>query len=140
MPSTISKTTVRALLDLVSARWPVRTIENLFIDAGIEAVPADQAPVESGERRTAARQYLHSLNLDTPRDCARLLPVFDGDLLSDWDDGTQDPDRVRLLERLRRDGFERGPEGKLRATGGPTLRSFRRWGRMRRCYASTWSD
>lgn len=91
------------------------TIEDVFTDAGVVPVPEGDAPQEQGVRRTTARQYLHSLDLDNPRDCLKLMPVFEQALenMTGWD-GKPDPTRARLLDRLRRDGFERRPDGMIR--------------------------
>ncbi|RKT86345.1 abortive infection Abi-like protein [Saccharopolyspora antimicrobica] len=123
----MSKATIRALLDEFAASWTIRTIEDVFTDAGIVPVAPGEAPEEQGERRTTARQYLHSLDLSDPRDCLTLMPVFELVLedMMNWD-GTPAPQRVRLLERLRRDGFERQPDGTIRPTSAvvlPTLPS-----------------
>lgn len=117
MAGTLSKATIRALLDEFAGSWTVRTIEDVFIDAGIVPVPEGDAPQEQGVRRTVARQYLHSLNLNNPRDCFELMPVFEQALedMTGWD-GKPDPSRTRLLDRLRRDGFERRPDGTIRPT------------------------
>ena len=113
--ATLSPATIRVLLDEFAASWTLRTIEEVFVDAGITAVPDDEAPPEQGQRRSAARQYLHSLDLENPRHCLRLLPVLEAALedMNDWQ-GKPDPTRSRLLSRLRRDGFDREEDGKIR--------------------------
>lgn len=123
MPGTFSKATIRALLDEFAASWTIRTIEDVFVDAGIMPVPEGEAPYESGQRRTVARQYLHSLDLDDPRDCIKLLPVFERvleDLNNSWDD-QPNPDRLRLAARLKREGFERQPDGSIIAKAAVVL-------------------
>lgn len=122
MAGTLSKATIRALLDEFASSWTVRTIENAFTDAGIVPVAEGEAPHESGDRRTIARQYLHSLNLDNPRDCLKLLPVFQQVLedMNRWD-GEPDANRRRLLNRLRGDGFERGVDGSIRPVDAVVL-------------------
>jgi hypothetical protein len=119
---TLSKATIRALLDEFAGSWTVRTIEDAFTDAGIVPVPEGDAQQEQGVRRTVARQYLHSLDLDNSHDCLRLMPVFEQALedMARWD-GKPDPSRTRLLERLRRDGFERRPDGTIRPTTAMVL-------------------
>lgn len=117
MAGTISKATIRVLLDEFAGSWTVRTIEDVFNDAAIVPVLEGEAPQESGVRRTVARQYIHSLDLDSPRDCVKLLPVLESvlDQLDGWD-GNPDPTRARLVKCLQRDGFERTPEGRIRPT------------------------
>lgn len=122
MAGTLSNTTIRALLDEFAGSWTVRTIEDAFTDAGIVPVPPGEAPEEQGVRRTTARQYVHALNLGNPRDCLKLMPVFEQALedMTGWD-GKPDLSRTRLLERLRRDGFERRPDGTIRPTTAVVL-------------------
>lgn len=117
MTGTLSKGTIRALLDEFAGSWTVRTIEDAFTDTGIVPVPEGDAPQEQGVRRTTARQYLQSLDLTNPRDCLKLMPVFEQALedMTGWD-GKPDPSHTRLLDRLRRDGFERRPDGAIRPT------------------------
>jgi hypothetical protein len=120
VPSTLSPQTIRVLLDIFASDWSVRTIEEAFTDAGIEPVDVTLAPVESGARRSIARQYLHSLDLAEPEDCARLLPVLQQVLETLTTHWSNEPDqaKTRLLAQLRRDGFERLDDGSIRALGG----------------------
>lgn len=122
MTGELSKATIRALLDEFAGSWTVRTIEDVFTDAGIVPVPEEDAPREQGVRRTTARQYLHSLNLDNPHDCLKLMSVFEQALedMTGWD-GKPDPVRTRLLDRLRRDGFERRSDGTIRPSTAAVL-------------------
>lgn len=121
-PVTISATTVRGLLDVFAADWTLKTIGDVFEDAGIPPAPDNMVPVESGQRRREARRYLASLDLNDERDCVRLLPVFEEVLrnLTTWD-GTEIPQLKRLLERLRRDGYDRDENGKIRPRGAVVL-------------------
>lgn len=98
------------------------TIEDVFTDSGIGPVPEGDAQQEQGVRRTVARQYLHSLDLDNSHGCLRLMLVFEQALedMTRWD-GKPDPSPTRLLERLRRDGFERRPDGAIRPTTAMVL-------------------
>lgn len=125
MAGTLSKATIRVLLDELAASWTVRTIEEVFTDAGIVPVPPEDAPEEQGVRRTTARQYLHFLDLTDPRDCLKLMPVFEQVLEQmTGSDGNLDSLRNRLLERLRRDGFEHRPDGTIRPTVAVVIRSL----------------
>ncbi len=74
MVGKISQQTVRALLDVFASSWSVRTIENLFVDAGI--VPVADAPESDGVRRSTAMQYIHGLDLDSARDKDGARPPF----------------------------------------------------------------
>ncbi|WAM19194.1 abortive infection family protein [Rhodococcus sp. JS3073] len=122
MSSTLSPQTIRTLLDIFAADWSVRTIEEAFIDAGIDPVTEGLAPAESGVRRTCARQYLHSLDLTKPEDCLRVLPIFEQvlDTLTTWND-EPDPAKTRLIKQLQRDGFERLDDGTIRPAGNLTI-------------------
>jgi hypothetical protein len=113
----ISQQTVRELLNIFAADWTVRSIEDQFIDAGIRPAPEPKVTAESGARRQAARRYIASLDLSIAQDSERLLPIFDNVLgdLKDWQ-GRINPVLERLLRRLQADGYDRGPDGKLRAS------------------------
>jgi hypothetical protein len=125
MAGTLSPATIRALLDEFASSWSVRTIEEAFTDAKIVPVEPEHAPPESGVRRAAARQFIHSLDLQNPHDCLRLLPIFELALqdMNGWD-GKPVPQRKRILDRLRRDGFERDADGSIRPTTAVVLPSL----------------
>ncbi|MDO3110466.1 abortive infection family protein [Mycobacteroides abscessus] len=118
----LSPNTIRVLLDLFAADWSERTIIDVFTDADIPPAPEGTAPAESGVRRTTARRYLHSVDLTTPRGCARLIPVFEQvlDKLTGWD-GRPDQTKRRLIILLGRDGYERLDDGTIRPTVAPVL-------------------
>ncbi|NMM83089.1 hypothetical protein B2J88_01680 [Rhodococcus sp. SRB_17] len=122
MSNTVSPQTVRTLLDIFASDWTVRTIEEAFIDAGIEPAPEGESPQESGERRTCARRYLHALDLTKPSESLRIIPIFESalDTLTTWNE-EPDPAKIRLVKQLQRDGFERLDDGKIRATSTLTI-------------------
>lgn len=102
------------MLDIFASDWIVRDIEDLFVDARF--IPTDEELPASGERRRAAMQFIHGLDLTDPVTIQRLLPIFDevlGDMGTDWR-GEPEAKKAKLALRLEMDGFARGSDGKLR--------------------------
>lgn len=113
MTPLISKKAVNELQEyFVSTK--LRTIEQEFDAAGIDR-DEEFVPQTSGQRRALFQQYLHTLDLDKPRDVRKLLSVF-ASVLSELEVSKENPDAFNheqavrtfdLLSRLlARDGYQ----------------------------------
>jgi Abortive infection C-terminus len=95
----------------------VRQIERAFEDEGFDAADEDDAPSAAGwygpgARRGTFDRYTYTVDWADPRDVRRVLNVFEQALTWIAD---EHEDRGRLVNHLRRDGYEVDEHGCIRA-------------------------
>lgn len=106
----LSKKTLVEFRETLST-WSLREIADVFESEGVP-LREDFDPKLSGQRRTLAAKYLHSINLDHPRDVATILKVIEHVLvtlapLRDKPNPYNAEEKFDNLVRwLQRDGFE----------------------------------
>lgn len=103
----ISKATVNALLEVLSACYVIRTVRQLF-DAQSIGYDETYAPeYQVGARRLEAQKYIRTLDLNKGVDAAKLGEVIKTVLLIDRDIETvnRDTTLLALKKRIESDGY-----------------------------------
>jgi hypothetical protein len=120
--ATFTKRSLRQLGDVLSTYYVIRTIHDLFEDAGVPFPPQDVAEAAAegvdGARRSLMWQYLASLDFTDPIHVRRMSGVFEQVLGELPDDEFGQRARERLTKALANDGFQIDAEGKLVAVAG----------------------